>query len=83
MAQVTFTIPNEIVTRVLDGIAYANGYQDEIDGQPNPESKPDFARRMIRTYMKQCVVSYEARVAGEAAADAARQAAEGEIEISD
>lgn len=83
MAQVTFTIPNEIVTRVLDGVAYANGYQDEIDGQPNPESKADFAKRMICVYVKQCVVTYESGQSAQDAGEAARLAAESEIQINE
>lgn len=83
MATVTFTIPNGILSRVLDGVAYANGYQDVIDGQPNSESKADFAKRMIRLYVKQCVISYESANAGKQAAEIARIAAESEIQINE
>lgn len=83
MAEVTFVIPNGILDRVLDGVAYANNYQDTIGGEPNPESKPEFARRMIRNYIKDCVIAYEAAQAGDSAASAARVAAESEIAIDE
>jgi hypothetical protein len=67
MATISFTIPDAIVNRVLDGIAYYHGYQDTIfDGTkliPNPETKLAFARRMIKKSWLDWATNYEANVA--------------------
>lgn len=70
MATISITIPNSILTRVVDGVCGANNYQALITVSgiqtPNPETKQQFATRMLREYAKNCVISYEANVAAEA-----------------
>ena len=86
MANFTITIPDAIVSRVVDGLAGQHGYQatttDEDTGvvTPNPETKQDFARRMMRKWIKESVVAYETGLT-EAARKAAEAKAELEIDI--
>lgn len=51
MATITFTIPDNQIGQLVDDICLALNYQSTIDGQANPETKTQFARRMIRQYM--------------------------------
>lgn len=74
--------------RIVDGIAYQHGYEDEIEdpenpGQmiPNPEGKGQFALRMAKRWVKECIKAWEASEAAEAARIAALEDAEG-IEIT-
>lgn len=67
MATITITIPTTQTARVIDGICYANTYQDIIDGQPNPETKTAFSKRMVVEYILNCIKQYEIIVAVEAA----------------
>jgi hypothetical protein len=48
MAQVTFTIPDAVVSEYVSAFCDTFGYQTEINGQPNPETRAQFARRMWR-----------------------------------
>ena len=68
MAQVTLTIANADVDRVLNALG---GYQDLIDGQPNPQTKSQFAQEKIITWLKNRVKNHEANVAAEVARAAA------------
>ncbi len=79
------TIPDQLVSRVIDGMAGQNGYQaflDEGQTEPNPESKSQFAKRMVREYIKNNVIAWEANQAVDEARDLAVEAAENEIELS-
>lgn len=73
MATLSFSFDTGSVplSRIADAFAVTYGYKPEIDGQPNPESKADFARRMIRRHIIDIVRSGE------------RQAAERSINIQD
>lgn len=86
MAQVSFTIPDAIISRVNNGVAKYHGYATEIDDPanpgsmiPNPESKGQFSKRMTREQWKTWVVLSETHIGGEAA----RALAEAEIDIQD
>lgn len=81
MATITISIPDAAVTRVTDAFTKQFAYQDTIPDPnnpgatiPNPETKAQFVQRMIRNYIKEVVASYEARVAGDTAAQQARVA---------
>ena len=70
MASYTITIPDNIVSRVIDGIAYQHKYQDEIDDPstpgeviPNPESKVAFAKRMNKRWIRENVKAWETNLA--------------------
>ena len=74
----SYTVTTENRTRAVNGVAYQNHYQDEIEvpdpeneGEyiliPNPENKGVFCRRMIKEYIINNVKAWEANQAAEAA----------------
>lgn len=67
MATMTLTVPDPIVQDVVDAFADAYGYQAEIDdGEgnqiPNPETDIQFAKRMIREYVKNVYKGHQAKL---------------------
>jgi hypothetical protein len=69
----TITIPEAVAPRVLDAVCGSLGYQDTVDGQPNPETKAQFVRRMLKQSIRDMVRDYEARqyeLSGKATLDA-------------
>jgi hypothetical protein len=85
--EIKLSIPDNIAQRVIDGIAGAHGYQDVIIGiddseTPNPETKAQFAKRVIIADIKNAVKSYEAIQAAETARITAIESVENEIEIT-
>ena len=51
--------------KLRDALCKVNNYQETIEGPnmepiPNPESKGDFAKRMVRKWLKEVYCSYEA-----------------------
>jgi hypothetical protein len=48
MALVTFNIPDAVMPDLISAYCDSFGYQTEINGQPNPETRAQFARRMWR-----------------------------------
>lgn len=76
MAQITITIPDAHLQRILNGFAYQHGYQDEIPAVganrrdiliPNPETKAQFTRRSLKRLILQSVRVYESEQAAEQA----------------
>jgi len=68
MAKVPFTIPDDQVSRFVDGSAGAYNYQAvDAEGTPNPETKAQYAKRKIRAYIVGVVLGYEAGQAADAA----------------
>jgi hypothetical protein len=61
MATLTFSFDTGAVplSRIVDAFAKAYRYQAIIDGQLNPETKAQFARRMVQQYIRDIVVSTE------------------------
>ncbi len=47
MATIKINIPTDKVDWVMDGFAIRFAYQEQIDMNPNPESKAAFTKRMI------------------------------------
>ena len=43
---------------LLDDFCSQYGYQEEIEGEPNPVSKKDFANSKITNYIKETVNAY-------------------------
>lgn len=86
MATITFTIPNAILPRVVAGICGKYGYQDMVDDPsdegvaviPNPETKAEFCKRMIRQNIKRDVLQWEA----EQAYNASQQTGASEVSIT-
>jgi len=71
VASIAINIPDGKLQRVIDGIAVARNYRATMsDGTPNPETKAQFARRMVAEQIKDWVAQAE----GAAADIAARQA---------
>jgi hypothetical protein len=72
MAQVVITIPDAQVTRVNDAFAAVYGYQATLpNGDPNPQTKAQFAKARTIDYIKDVVKSYEAQRDAEVARQAA------------
>ena len=68
MANITITIQDNQLQRVLDGIANDNNYQSTIpdaEGNPipNPETKTQFAKRMVIARIKGMVLGGERKAA--------------------
>src|SRR5512143_1305688 len=68
MATITVTIPDDKLARVIDGVAAAGGYQENIrqpDGStiPNPETKGQFVKRMVVRWVKSMVLRSELEAA--------------------
>lgn len=81
MADITFTVPDNISQRVLDAVCYYNGYQNTIDAQPNPQTKLNFFKQKTREYWKACVREYEAQTAMESARVTAVSSVETDINL--
>lgn len=47
MATITLNIPDAQLSRVVADVCQYYGYQSTINGQPNPETQGQFAKRMI------------------------------------
>lgn len=78
MATISITIPDGVAARVTNGLAGQYGYKAIIPAPnptdppvPNPESKAQFARRMVRQFIHESVRAYEASQASNTARDAA------------
>jgi len=82
MANITITIPDAIASRVLNGFARRYGYAPTIDGEPNPETKAQFAKRKLIELIKQAVREAEVQEASNAAATTAAQSADTDIQLS-
>lgn len=65
MAVISITIPDAQINRVVDGVCLAYNYQATIGGSPNPETKAQFAKRMLIERLKQMVMQGEMRAVQE------------------
>lgn len=88
MATISITISDAIATRVVNAVVYSTGYTDivfNMDGisYPNPITKTQWAKNVLKQYIKGIVVSYEANLAGEQAKEIAKISAETDIIIED
>lgn len=70
MPDITFTITAAHTTRLVDALAGLHQYQEEIDGEANPESKAEFARRLLGEWATAQVKRWEKSNAAKEAADA-------------
>ena len=82
----SYTVTQENLIRVINGVAYQNDYQDfiETEGEemiPNPETKAQFAKRMIKVYIINCVKAWEANQAAEIARLAAIEDVDENMEV--
>ncbi|HLE04142.1 MAG TPA: hypothetical protein VI729_05965 [Anaerolineales bacterium] len=64
MPDITFTLSAAHLTRLVDAICATEGYEATLDdGRPNPETRPQFSRRMIREHLRHVVRDYENELA--------------------
>lgn len=70
MAELTLTVPDEIVSRVLDAF---DGF---YTGRPAETTKANWARQWIRHYVRKTVRVHEGRVAIEGLQSTAESAAD-------
>lgn len=89
MATIVLTVPDAQQNRLVNGIAGQYGYQVTVPAPnpldppvPNPETKGQFAKRMMLKWAKDSVKAYEATQAANASRDAAAAAAETEITLT-
>ncbi len=59
----TIVIPDDKIQLVVEAICSTQGYQVIYGGEPNPETRAQFAKRMIIEYIKSMVRLHERRVA--------------------
>jgi hypothetical protein len=74
MATITINIPDNVLQRVVNGVAVAHGYQERIPDPanpdatiPNPQTRAQFAKAMLVKFVKDSVKQAEAIEAAEAA----------------
>ena len=63
MAALTFTASAADLTRITNALCAQYGYRATINGAPNPEGKPEFAKRMMIRDLKQRTQQYERQAA--------------------
>lgn len=59
----SFDTGNVAIARITDALAMANGYQATVGGQPNPQTKAQFARNCVKNYITRTVRDYEREAA--------------------
>ena len=77
MANITITVPDNVLNRVAAAIAARNNYNSLTDG-----TKAQFVKTVILRWMKAEVIGYEAGLAADAAKEAAFETAKSEISLS-
>jgi hypothetical protein len=77
MADITITVPNAVLSRVLDAIAARNGYIAAVHG-----TKAQFAKSLIIAWIKREVKGYEAGLASESAINTANASVDNDISIT-
>ena len=89
MAQIILNIPDGVLQRVMDAIAGMYNRPTQVDDGtetgtmiPNPETKAQFSKRILREWLKARVVTWESMQAGKSAEVSARITAESEITIT-
>ena len=55
----TLTVPDAIKGDVVESFAYAYKYQDTINGQPNPQTKAQFAKEIIKQFIREVYKKYK------------------------
>ncbi len=83
MTTITINIPDNITNRVINGFAKRYNYSATLEGgEPNPETKAQFAKRKVIEFIKQAVREAEIHEASNAAATTAGNSADTEIIIT-
>jgi hypothetical protein len=79
MAVISITISDAELPRVINAVCSQYNYQATVNGSPNPETKAQFAKRMMIVWLKDNVKADEVRAAIEAARTAASARVDSEI----
>ncbi|MCI0550615.1 MAG: hypothetical protein L0287_06650 [Anaerolineae bacterium] len=83
MAQMVINIPDGVANRVVNGLCKRYNYSDTLEhGEPNPETKAQFAKRKVVEFIKRAVRDVEIESASKAAGDAAGASADIDIVLS-
>lgn len=85
MATITITIPAGVTNRVIDGLCkryHYQGFLDEEKTMPNPETKAQFAKKRIISFIKSAVREAEAEDAKKAAESAVVTSVDNDIVLS-
>lgn len=72
MASISITVPDVNLTAALNAACAFKGYAATINGAPNPETKPQFIKRMLAVELKSWVIGgarQEAAATGQASVD--------------
>lgn len=79
MASISFNLPDNKIDTIVDAFSTQEGYQTmvwENDAMvPNPETRLQFTKKILRQIMKTAYVNHQAELAKEAA----KVIAEGEV----
>lgn len=67
MGQIILNFPDENETKIIRGTAEYLGYQETINGQPNPETRRQYYKAQMVAFTKNC---YRANLANKAAEEA-------------
>lgn len=59
MASITITVPNDKVVELTNAL----GYQTEVHWEPNPQTRGDFAKMVITSFLKKAYRDYKRREA--------------------
>jgi hypothetical protein len=71
MAQLSFTIPDNLMPDVIEAFVHEFSYQQTINGFPNPQTQAQFTKAQIAEHIKLVTKRYKAGVAATAAEAAA------------
>ena len=67
MADIVVTVPNSQIGRTIEAMCIAGGYAGDPEDQP---ARREFARRMVRDYIRQTVMQVERQQAFQEATSA-------------
>jgi hypothetical protein len=59
MPTISFEMSAEHLTRLVNALCESHGYQATIDGQPNPETKAVFAKKIAANILRNIVRQWE------------------------
>lgn len=83
MASITINIPDQVLNRVINGFCERHGYMPLLEnGEPNPQTKAQFAKSKIIEYVKRSVIEAEANTARNEAETSVRADVETNIQLS-
>lgn len=79
MADIIIKMPGKGDDKITTGATNQLGYQEFIDGKPNPEKRLDFLIRNIEQFIKNLYTAFQANKAAEDARTAAIIAADSDL----